>query len=307
MKVEFGAALPSLARVGTSDRPHVRVAAVQVAWHGSKAAQADVLREAAALAHAEGARILALSELTLYPYVCFDARGPVGSAWQPEAFESGDTMVLARELASQHHLTVIASTYEHNEGGLGFNTAFAVASDGSLVMKQRKTHLPVTAGYYEDKWFARNSEPGVSIGDAEGVAFGVPTCWDQWFPEWARAHALAGAELLIYPTAIGSEPDFPAFDTAPLWRHTMVAHGIANGVFVVAANRVGAEGPLTFYGSSFVSDPYGRVLVEADRTSEAVIVADLDLDSCKDWIELFPFFKTRRPDFYGALTTTVGA
>ena len=138
----------------------------------------------------------------------------------------------------------------------------------------------------------------VDVADAR---FGFPTCWDQWFPELARAYSLQGAEVLIYPTAIGSEPDHPDFDTQPLWQQVIVAEGIANGTFMVAINRIGTEGPLTFYGSSFISDPYGRVLAQAPRDQPAVLVADLDLDQRRDWLELFPLLKTRRPDAYGRL------
>ena len=108
--------------------------------------------------------------------------------------------------------------------------------------------------------------------------------------------------MLIYPTAIGSEPDHPEFDTEPLWQQVIVGNGIANGTFMVAVNRFGVEGPLTFYGSSFISDPYGRILVQAPRDRPAVLVADLDLDQRRDWLELFPFLTTRRPDAYGSLT-----
>ena len=138
----------------------------------------------------------------------------------------------------------------------------------------------------------------VTVG---GAQVGFPTCWDQWFPELARAYALGGAQLLVYPTAIGSEPDHPEFDTQPLWQHMIVAHGIANGLFVIAVNRIGYEDPLTFYGSSFISDPYGRKLVEAPRDAAALLVAELDLDQRRDWLELFPFLTTRRPDAYSTL------
>src|SRR5436305_1095491 len=117
----------------------------------------------------------------------------------------------------------------------------------------------------------------------------------------ARGLAQAGAEVLIYPTAIGSEPDHPDFDAEPLWQQVIVANGIANGTFMVAINRIGTEPPLTFYGSSFISDPYGRILVQAPRDEPAVLVADLDLDQRRDWLELFPFLKTRRPEVYGSL------
>jgi N-carbamoylputrescine amidase len=142
---------------------------------------------------------------------------------------------------------------------------------------------------------------------------GLPTCWDQWFSEPPRAYSLAGADLLVYPTAIGSEPDHPDFDTQPLWQQVIVANGIANGLTMVAVNRIGTEDAaalraggaettsITFYGSSFVSDCYGRILVQAPRDREAVLVADVDLDARRDWLELFPFLGTRRPDTYGVL------
>jgi N-carbamoylputrescine amidase len=141
----------------------------------------------------------------------------------------------------------------------------------------------------------------IAIGDTR---LGLPTCWDQWFPEVARAYSLGGAEVLVYPTAIGSEPDHPEFDTEPLWEQVIIGNGIANGVFMVAVNRVGAEPPLRFYGSSFISDPYGRKLVQAPRDEAALLLADLDLDQRRDWLELFPLLATRRPEAYGALTET---
>jgi N-carbamoylputrescine amidase len=158
----------------------------------------------------------------------------------------------------------------------------------------------VTAGYYEDRYFTPGDTgyPVVAFGE---VRFGFPTCWDQWFPEVARAYALGGADVIVYPTAIGSEPDHPEFDTEPLWEQVIRGNGIANGTFMVVPNRIGTEGPVTFYGSSFVSDPYGRVLVQAPRDEPAVLIADLDVDQRRDWLDLFPFLQTRRPDTYGPL------
>jgi N-carbamoylputrescine amidase len=192
---------------------------------------------------------------------------------------------------------------------LGFNTAICVSPDGDLVARTRKLHLPVTAGYHEDCYFSPGDTgyPVIDLALAgTAVHVGFPTCWDQWFPELARAYALGGADVVVYPTAIGSEPDHPDFDTAPLWRQVIIGNGIANGLFMVAVNRVGTEvlgaaPPLSFYGSSFISDPYGRVLVEAPRDEPAVLVADLDLDARRDWLALFPFLATRRPDTYRPL------
>ena len=195
-----------------------------------------------------------------------------------------------------------ASLYEDaGDGGLGFNTAICVAPDGELVARTRKLHIPITAGYFEDRYFrpGDGGYPVVSVGEAE---VGFPTCWDQWFPELARAYSLGGAEIIVYPTAIGSEPDHPDFDTQPLWEKVIVGNGVANGTFMVTVNRIGTEPPLTFYGSSFISDPYGRILVKATRDRPAVLVADLDLDQRQDWLDLFPFLTTRRPDTYDPLT-----
>jgi N-carbamoylputrescine amidase len=246
-----------------------------------------------------------LQELTLSPYFAITADGPGAAGAEPEPVPEGPTSAFAGELAREHGIHVHASLYERADGddGLGFNTAIVMAPDGTLAARTRKLHIPVTAGYYEDKYF-RPGPPGddafpvVELGEAR---FGFPTCWDQWFPELARAYSLAGAEVIVYPTAIGSEPDHPDFDTEPLWEKVIVANGIANGTFMVAINRIGVEPPLTFYGSSFISDPYGRVLVQAPRDEPAVLVADLDLDQRRDWLALFPFLSTRRPDAYGSL------
>jgi N-carbamoylputrescine amidase len=137
--------------------------------------------------------------------------------------------------------------------------------------------------------------------EVEQARLGLPTCWDQWFPELARAYSLAGADVLVYPTAIGSEPDHPDFDTQPLWEQVILGNAIANGLFMIAVNRTGEEPPLRFYGSSFICDPYGRKLVQAPREEPAVLVADLDLDQREDWLELFPLLATRRPDTYAPL------
>ena len=292
---------PSPARVHESARPSLRIGAVQHRWHPDPAEHRAALAEGVRIAAAESATLVCLQELTLSPYFAVTVDGPkVG-----EDVPHGPTCAFAAEVAAETGAHVHASLYERAEdGGLGFNTAVVVAPDGRLVARTRKLHIPVTAGYYEDKYFrpgpAEHGFPVVELADAR---FGFPTCWDQWFPELARAYSLAGAEVLVYPTAIGSEPDHPDFDTEPLWERVIVANGITNGTFMVAVNRIGVEPPLTFYGSSFVSDPYGRILVQAPRDEPAVLVADLDLDQRRDWLELFPFLTTRRPDAYDALTS----
>jgi N-carbamoylputrescine amidase len=295
----------SPARTRVAQRAPVRVGLVQDRWHEDAAVHEASLADGIEIAVSEGARLVCLQELTLHPYFAIDPDGVAAAAERAEAIPDGATCAFAARMASTTGAWIHASLYERaDDGGLGYNTAICVRPDGELVARTRKLHIPRTAGYREDRYF-RPGDTGAPVAEVGEARVGFPTCWDQWFPELARAYALAGADVIVYPTAIGSEPDHPDFDTAPLWRHMCVAHGIANGAFIVAINRVGEEGPLRFYGSSFISDPYGRVLAEAPRDRSAVLVAELDLDQGRDWLELFPLLGTRRPDMYGALTEPV--
>ncbi len=295
----------SPARTRPPRRAPFRIGAVQERWHPDPDEHREALAAGVRAAAAAGARLVCLQELTLSPYFAVDPAGPAAVGAEPEQLPGGPTHAFAAALAAETGVHVHASLYERADAadGLGYNTAIVVAPGGELVARTRKLHIPVTAGYYEDRYFRPGPAdeapfPLLSLGEAQ---LGLPTCWDQWFPEVARAYSLEGADVLVYPTAIGSEPDHPEFDTQPLWQQVIVANGIANGVFMVAVNRTGEEPPLSFYGSSFISDPYGRVLVQAPRDRPAVLVADLDLDQRQDWLELFPFLSTRRPDAYGRL------
>jgi N-carbamoylputrescine amidase len=297
--------LVSPASVEEPTRQPVRVGAVQQRWREDAARHRGALADGIRIAAAEGAQLVCLPELTLYPYFPAAAKGLAAAGVRPETVEDGPTREFASELASETGTIVHASLFEQSDPNetLGYNTAIAVAPDGKLLTRTRKLHIPVTAGYREHHYF----RPGPAgpdpfpLVDVAGAKVGFPTCWDQWFPELARAYGLAGAEVIVYPTAIGSEPDHPGFDTQPLWEQVIRANGIANGTFMVAINRIGREGPLTFYGSSFVSDPYGRVLAQAPRDRPAVLVADLDIAQREEWLALFPFFTTRRPDLYHSL------
>ena len=302
----------SPARTRPSERPSLRVGPRPgaMASGGPGRARGGACRRNPDAA-GEGAKIVCLQELTLSRYFAITPDGPQAAGAVPEELETGATASFARRCAAESGVHIHASLYERADAadGLGYNTAIVVAPDGRLLSRTRKLHIPVTAGYYEDRYFRPGPVDGdpfplteLPLADASEARLGCPTCWDQWFPELARAYSLAGAEVLIYPTAIGSEPDHPGFDTEPLWQQVIVANGIANGTFMVAVNRIGVEAPITFYGSSFISDPYGRILVQAPREEAAVLVADLDLDQRRDWLELFPFLRTRRPEAYGALT-----
>jgi N-carbamoylputrescine amidase len=296
-----GKVLDSPARAEPSRRAPFRVGLVQHRWHPDPVEHRAALTEGVRVAAGEGAALVCLQELTLSPYFAVTPDGPTAAGAAPEPLPGGPTHEFASALATELGVHVHASLYEDaGDSGLGFNTAIVVAPGGALVARTRKLHIPITAGYYEDRYFRPGDTgyPVVALGDAQ---FAFPTCWDQWFPELARAYSLAGADVIVYPTAIGSEPDHPGFDTEPLWEQVIKGNGIANGTFMVAINRIGDEAPLRFYGSSFVSDPYGRVLVQAPRDEPAVLVADLDLDARRDWLALFPFLTTRRPDTYEPL------
>lgn len=313
MQLIIGAPQPSLSRVKSADRAPLRVGVVQTRWHEDAAEHASTLLEGIRLAAENGARMVFLPELTLsrYPADVLPEGTPNKTA---EPLAGGATFEFASLAAKANNVFVHASLYEHAElgDGRGLNTAILVGPDGSLVGRTRKLHIPVTAGYYEDEYFAAGPATGdpyaiqtIDVTDVGTVRLGMPTCWDEWFPEVARNYSLRGAEMLVYPTAIGSEPDHPDFDTEPLWRQVIVGNAIANGTFMIVPNRWGNEGKISFYGSSFICDPYGRILARAPREGDAVLVADVDLDQRRDWLDLFPFLATRRPDTYGALVEPV--
>ena len=310
MKLTIAKALSSPARKKPAERGSVRVALVQVSWHEDPATHQENISRAVAMAADNGAKVVFLPELTLsrYPADTLPEGTPSETA---EDLETGPTHALLSKLAKQHGIAVHGSLYERTgfEDGRGLNTAIIVGPEGELLARTPKLHIPVTEGYFEDKYFqpgpADSPYPVYDLA-IEGVPkLGLPTCWDEWFPEVARAYGLAGADVLCYPTAIGSEPDHPDFDTEPLWRQTIVGHAIANGLFIVVPNRFGNEGLVTFYGSSFIVDPYGRLIAQAAREGDEVLVADLDLDQRRDWLDLFPFFATRRPDTYSTLAEDV--
>ena len=305
---------PSFARTREPNRAPVRIALVQQRYHPDPVEHREALNAGITAAAAEGAHVVCLSELTLSPYFCFNRRVDDNAQHHPEDLLTGPTLSFAATAARANRVFVHTSLWERAPldesgvtDGLGYNTAILVDPNGALISRTRKLHIPRTAGYYEHEYFrpgpATDQAYRVVPVDIAGSALqmGFPTCWDQWFPELARAYSLGGADLLVYPTAIGSEPNHPGFDTQPLWEKVIVGNGVANGLFMVVPNRFGSEGPLTFYGSSFISDPYGRILVQAPRDRAAVLVADIDLDQRRDWLALFPFLATRRPDTYGTL------
>ena len=217
----------------------------------------------------------------------------------------GRFQALARELQ-----VVLPLSFFERSGHAYYNSLVMIDGDGALLGLYRKSHIPDGPGYME-KYYFTPGDTGFKAFPTQSGTVGAAICWDQWYPESARAMALQGAEVLLYPTAIGSEPDEAGpMDTSRMWRRVMVGHAVANACYLGAANRVGTERiddhQQTFYGTSFICDYSGEILAEANRTDETVIVAELDLDAARTFRAGMGFFRDRRPDLYRPLLTQDG-
>ena len=208
-----------------------------------------------------------------------------------------------QRLAAELEIIIPTSFFEA-EGHHHYNSLAMIGPDGAIQGVYRKSHIPDGPGY-EEKFYFRPGNTGFKVWDGPGAKLGVGVCWDQWYPETARAMMLMGAEILFYPTAIGSEPHDEGLDTARLWRRAMVGHAVSNVVPVVAANRIGTEHGQTFYGTSFITDERGDILAELGRQEEGVITATVDLDRVKRHRAAFGFFRDRRPELYGRLVQDI--
>ena len=311
MKLTKVAALPSLCRTRDKERENLTIAVAQLRWEADPSIHQAKIRTAAELASSGGAQVLMLPELTLSRYPA-DARPESHQRLSfAEDLLTGATTGLLRELALSQNIWIVGSLFERNSEAStgGYNTAVLYSPAGEIAGFNRKLHIPVTEGYFEDEYFTPGPPEGAKkvheLPLPGEPRVGMPTCWDEWFPELARDLALAGADVLCYPTAIGSEPDHPDFDTSELLLKTVTGHAIANGLFIAIPNRWGDEGRLNFYGKSFVVDPFGRTLARAGSDTDELLVVELDLNQRRDWLELFPFFATRRPDSYASLVMPV--
>jgi N-carbamoylputrescine amidase len=284
----------------------VRLAALQMSCEPDRAANiaaaARLVREAAR----QGAGVILLPELFETPYFCKDLEYGHLSL----ATEVRDNPALAQLVPLARELGVVlpVSIFER-DGNTYYNTLVMVDANGDILGKYRKSHIPESPGYHEKFYFAPG-DTGFRVWPTRCGSAGVAVCWDQWFPEAARVMALQGAEFLLYPTAIGSEPQDPSLDSKDHWTRTMQGHAAANIVPLVAANRYGAEQgttrAITFYGSSFIADHTGAIVASAGRTDDAVLVADFDLDAIRHYRRQWGVFRDRRPELYGALLTLDG-
>jgi len=255
------------------------------------------IREAAA----SGARIVCLQELFTTLYFCqTEDYGPFDHA-EPVPGPSTDRL---QDLARELEVVIVASLFEKRARGLYHNTAAVIDADGRYLGKYRKMHIPDDPGFYE-KFYFTPGDLGYRVFDTRYARIGVLICWDQWYPEAARLTALRGAEILFYPTAIGWASSEESQDVRraqhQAWKTMQLSHAVANGVFVAAANRVGVEGELEFWGQSFVSDPFGQVIAEAAHQHETILMASCDRSLIGFYRAHWPFLRDRRIETYGEL------
>ncbi len=249
----------------------------------------------------ECAGVVLLQELFETPYFCITEEAAHLALARP--FEGNALIARFAALAAELGVVLPLSFFER-AGEAAFNSLAMIDADGRVLGLYRKSHIPQGPGY-EEKFYFTPGDTGFRVWDTALGRIGVGICWDQWFPEAARAMVLHGAELLLYPTAIGSEPHLPGFDSQPHWETVMRGHAAANLVPVAASNRIGREAQgereVTFYGSSFIAGPTGEVAARADRESETVLTATFDLDAVREQRRAWGLFRDRRPDLYRPL------
>jgi len=251
-------------------------------------------------AAARGAQVVCLQELFAIPYPCQSEEHARFAEAEPIP---GPTSQVLSEAARQHEIVVVGSLFERRAAGVYHNTAVVFDADGSLCGLYRKMHIPDDPQFYE-KFYFTPGDLGFRSFSTRFGQIGVCVCWDQWFPEAARLTALAGAEILFYPTAIGwlaDEKEAWGESQHAAWETMMRSHAIANGIFVAAPNRIGHEGDLEFWGASFVCDPYGTVMARAEHAVEQIVRVDCDLDLIDVARTHWPFLRDRRIDAYGGL------
>lgn len=275
----------------------VQIAILQLALGGSLEDNVSRVSSMIRQAAAEGARIILPPELFQGPYFCREEKEVFfADAWPVAEHPVMQAMIpLARELG----VVIPVSLFERDSQAY-YNSLVMVDADGTVMGTYRKSHIPDGPGY-EEKFYFRPGDTGFKVWDTRFGRIGVGICWDQWFPECARCMVLEGADLLFYPTAIGSEPEEPDLDTSAMWQRVMLGHAVANIVPVAAANRIGNEGGQIFYGHSFICDAYGEKLCEAMPDEEKILHASFDLVDVRRRRALMGFFRDRRPELYQRL------
>ena len=275
----------------------VRVAAIQCAFTASLEENVARVEGLVRQAAAQSAQVILPPELFESPYFCREERDEFFDLARP--VEGHPTIARFQALAQELGVVIPVSFFER-DGHAHYNSLAMVDADGTLLGVYRKSHIPDGPGY-EEKFYFRPGNTGFKVWPTRFGRLGVGICWDQWYPECARAMMLLGAEILLYPTAIGTEPETPELDTKDLWQRAMVGHAVSNVVPIVASNRIGIEGDQTFYGHSFIASHRGELVAELGRKDTGVLLADLDLEEIRRNRASFGFFRDRRPDLYGIL------
>ncbi len=284
----------------------VTVAATQMACSWDRAANMaraeKLIREAAR----RGAQVILIQELFETPYFCMDHASRHFAMAKP--LEGHPAVEHFRALARELDVVLPVSVFERSNNAF-YNSVVIVDAGGAVLGSYRKSHIPEGSGYHE-KFYFSPGDTGFKVFDSKFAKLGVAICWDQRFPEAARSMALMDAEILLYPTAIGSEPQDPGLDSSAHWQRTMQGHAAANVMPVVASNRVGTEQgeryTMTFYGSSFIASHTGEIVAQADRSSESVVTAAFDLQAVRRYRQAWGLFRDRRPELYHPILSLDG-
>ncbi|HEX7855458.1 MAG TPA: N-carbamoylputrescine amidase [Sphingobium sp.] len=283
----------------------VTVAALQLAFSDDEADNIASVESNARQAAARGARIILPPELFEAPYFCKSQDEALFATARPTAEHPAVTTMqaVARDLG-----VYIPTSFFERDGQHYYNSLAMIDDEGEIMGVYRKSHIPDGPGYQE-KYYFRPGNTGFKVWKTRYGTIGVGICWDQWYPEAARVMALMGAEMLFYPTAIGSEPYDPDLDTSRMWRRAMQGHAVSNCMPVIAANRIGEEdgpqGPQKFYGHSFITDQWGDLIAEAEDWQSGALVATLDLEQARMHRAGMGFFRDRRPQLYGRLAEDI--
>ncbi len=280
----------------------VRIGLIQLTAEDTPAANVRKTLPRIEEAAAKGAKIIGLQEMFTTKYFCIE-QDPRHFALA-EPVETGPSVTELARAARRLGVVIIAPLFEARGSEVYHNTAAVIDADGTVLGKYRKMHIPQDPGF-EEKFYFTPGDLGFRSWRTAHGDIGVLICWDQWYPEAARLTALAGAQILFYPTAIGWLPEEKASlgrAQHNAWETVQRGHGVANGCYVAATNRVGREGRTEFWGQSFVSDPYGEIVAKASPDKEEVLLADCDLARQREFRRIWPFFRDRRIDAFGDLT-----
>ena len=285
----------------------VTVAATQMACSNDTDKNVSNAEKLVRQAASEGAQIILIQELFESQYFCMDQKEELFELSKP--FENHPTIKKFSELAKELKVVLPVSFFE-KANRAHYNSVAIVDADGSVLGKYRKSHIPDGPGYQE-KFYFNPGDTGFKVWDTKYAKIGVGICWDQWFPEAARSMVLSGAELLLYPTAIGGEPEDDGFDSSDMWQRAMIGHSASNQIPVIASNRIGTEKGIDienyFYGRSFVTNHVGDKIAEGSRDKEEVLIGKINLSEAETLRNVWGLFRDRRPELYKSLLNLDGS